>query len=242
MSNHTRTLTAHPLAPEKLPLADRWPFVTSIPEGRSSKTDLRETNLRREVFDERACLERVCLGDEEAARVLVERLYPLVMKLVRAHLPRRTSEEDLAQTVFMKIFSKLQQFSREVPLEHWVSRITINTCLNQIAGEKVRPELRWADLSEEEERLLQSMARCTEDLHPSQHLASRELLDKLLAQLAPPDRLLIQMMYIDGKSLQELRQATGWNIPLIKVRLFRARQKLKKYLERLYQTSPYERD
>src|SRR5437763_8190863 len=87
--------------------------------------------------------------DDEAARELVRRLYPLIAKMVRSHRPRRTSEEDLCQMIFIKIFQKLSQFSGKVPLEHWVSRIAVNTCLNQIESEKVRPELRQADLSEE---------------------------------------------------------------------------------------------
>src|SRR6266513_25745 len=69
-----------------------------------------------------ACLDRVRKGDEDAARDLMKHLYPLVTKLVRAYLPRRTAEEDLIQTVFMKIFAKLIQFSGRVPLGHWVSR------------------------------------------------------------------------------------------------------------------------
>src|SRR5512137_1207494 len=98
------------------------------------------------ALDVPACIERVRQRDEEAARQLLRHLYPLVIKLVRAHLPRRTSEEDLAQTVFMKIFANLDQYSGSVPLEHWVSRISINTCLNQLRLERVRPELRWSDL------------------------------------------------------------------------------------------------
>src|SRR5580693_10581490 len=92
--------------------------------------------------------------DDEAARELVRRLYPLVTKMVRSHRPRRTSEEDLCQMIFIKVFQKLSQFSGKVPLEHWVSRIAVNTCLNQIQWEKIRPELRHADLTEEEEAVV----------------------------------------------------------------------------------------
>jgi RNA polymerase sigma-70 factor (ECF subfamily) len=90
-------------------------------------------------------LEQVRAGDEDAARVLVERLYPTVLRMVRSHLPRRTQEEDLAQAVFAKVFAKLGQFSGRVPLEHWVARNAINTCLNQLKHELVRPELRMSD-------------------------------------------------------------------------------------------------
>ena len=172
-------------------------------------------------------------GDEAAARALFNHLFPLVIKVVRAHLPRRTSEEDLVQTVFMKLFAKLDQFSGRVPLEHWVSRIAVNTCLNQISTERVRPELRWADLSEAEERVLQSLASTTDDLEPSHNLASRELVDKLLERLRPADRLVITLMHLEGRTVEEVRQVTGWNASLIKVRAFRARRKMKKHLETL---------
>ena len=172
-------------------------------------------------------------GDEAAARALFNHLFPLVIKIVRAHLPRRTSEEDLVQTVFMKLFAKLDQFSGRVPLEHWVSRIAVNTCLNQISTERVRPELRWADLSEAEERVLQSLASTTDDLEPSHNLASRELVDKLLERLSPADRLVIMLMHLEGRTVEEVKQITGWNASLIKVRAFRARRKMKKHLETL---------
>src|SRR6478735_2716192 len=119
-------------------------------------------------------------GDEDAARELVRSLYPLVAKLVRAHRPQRAAEEDLCQMIFIKIFQKLAQFSGTVPLEHWVSRIAINTCLNQIAAEKARPELRRADLSEEQAAVVDNLARSSEELGPDRQLASRDLVLHLL--------------------------------------------------------------
>jgi RNA polymerase sigma-70 factor (ECF subfamily) len=185
------------------------------------------------LLDVPACVARVRQRDEEAARLLLHHLYPFVMKLVRAHLPRRTSEEDLAQTVFMKIFANLDQYSGNVPLEHWVSRIAINTCLNQLRVEKVRPELRWSDLNEEEAYVLQSLAATPDELHPDQHLASRELVEKLLERLSPEDRLVVHLLHLEGRTIEEIKQITGWNGPLIKVRAFRARHKLRKHLAKL---------
>ena len=188
-------------------------------------------------WDARACVAKVREGDEDAARALVSQLHPLVLKLVRAHLPRRTSEEDLLQTVFMKLFAKLDQFSGAVPLEHWVSRITVNTCINALQRERVRPELRWADLSEEEEHVVQALAAKDEDLPPTQHLAARELVEKLLERLNPEDRLVITLLHLEGRSVEEVRRQTGWSTPLVKVRAFRARLKLRKHLKVLLQES-----
>jgi RNA polymerase sigma-70 factor (ECF subfamily) len=184
-------------------------------------------------FDVTACVERVRRRDEDAARALFRHLYPLVARLVRSHLPRRTSPEDLVQTVFMKVFANLDSFSGTVPLEHWVSRIAINACLNQLAAEKVRPELRWADLSEEQTEALEAVTVGPGELEPLQNLAAREIVEKLLAQLGPADRLVLTLLHLEGRSVDEVRQITGWNVPVIKVRAFRARRKLRKCFETL---------
>jgi RNA polymerase sigma-70 factor, ECF subfamily len=184
-------------------------------------------------LDVPAWVVRVRLGDEDAARALLNHLYPLVITIVRGHLPRRTSEEDLAQMIFVKVFAKLEQFSGTVPLAHWVSRIAVNTCLNALQAEKIRPEMRWADLSEEEEHVLQSLASTSDDVEPGHSLAAREIVNKLLEYLNPNDRLLVQLLHMQGRSVEEIRQITGWNISLIKVRAFRARRKLRKHLVKL---------
>src|ERR1700726_5260025 len=144
--------------------------------------------------DARALVQAALAHDDHAAGELVRRLYPLVAKIVRAHRPRRTSEEDLSQMIFIKLFQKLSQFSGKVPLEHWVSRIAVNTCLNQIAAEKVRPELRHADLSEEEQAVVHNLATSSEELAPDRQFASRQLVEHLLEVLKPVDRLVIDMI------------------------------------------------
>jgi RNA polymerase sigma-70 factor (ECF subfamily) len=171
--------------------------------------------------------------DNEAARELVRRLYPLVAKMVRAHRPRRTSEEDLSQMIFIKVFQKLSQFSGKVPLEHWVSRIAINTCLNRIAAEKSRPELRHADLSEEEQAVVESLASSSNELAPDKRLASRQLVEHLLDLLKPVERLIVDLLYLQERSVAEVQAMTGWSASRIKVRAFRAREKLKNHLVRI---------
>ena len=171
--------------------------------------------------------------DDEAARALVRQLYPLVSKLVRAHRPRRTAEEDLCQMIFIKVFQKLSQFSGKVPLEHWVSRIAVNTCLNQIESERVRPELRHADLSEEEQAVVENLAISADELAPDRRFASRQLVEHLLDTLKPVERLAIDLLYLQGRSVEEIRKITGWSAALIKVRAYRARQKMKGQLAKI---------
>src|SRR6266581_1164610 len=170
---------------------------------------------------------------DEAARELVRQLYPLVVKLVRAYRPRRTAEEDLCQMIFIKVFQKLSQFSGKVPLEHWVSRIAVNTCLNEIESEKVRPELRQADLSEEEQAVVENLAASSEELAPDRQLASRQLVEHLLQLLNPVERVVIDLLYLQGRSVEEIHRITGMGVAAIKVRAFRARQKMKAQLAKI---------
>src|SRR6202007_3269390 len=123
--------------------------------------------------DASALVEAALQHDDEAARALVRQPYPLVAKVVRGHRPRRTAEEDLCQMIFIKVFQKLSQYSGKVPLEHWVSRIAVNTCLNQLAAEKARPELREADLTEEERAVVENLAASSQELAPNERFASR---------------------------------------------------------------------
>ena len=135
--------------------------------------------------------------------------------------------------IFIKIFQKLRQFSGKVPLEHWVSRIAINTCLNQIQSEKVRPEIRQADLSEEEAAVVENLATSPEELAPDKRVASRQLVEHLLDALKPAERLVIDLFYLQGQTVAEIREITGWSAALVKVRAFRARQKMKQQLAKI---------
>ena len=87
--------------------------------------------------------------------------------------------------IFIKVFQKLSQFSGHVPLEHWVSRVAVNTCLNQIESEKVRPEVRHADLTVEEQAVVDNLACSSDELAPDKRFASRQLVEHLLAALKP---------------------------------------------------------
>lgn len=186
-----------------------------------------------EPLDLSACLERVRDGDQGAARELVEHLYPQIIRIVRGRLPRWVAEEDLAQEIFLKMFTRLDQYRGDVPFSHWVSRIAVTTCIDHLRRQKRRPELRWADLSETEAEMIQVVTADESTVHAGDAMAARELLGKLLDQLKPDDRMVIQLLDLEQKTLAEISELTGWNSTLVKVRAFRARRKLQKLLQEL---------
>ncbi len=189
--------------------------------------------MAEETFDVVACLERVRQRDQLAARRLVEHLYPLVIRIVRSHLPRRVAEEDLAQEIFLKMFTRLDQYKGAVAFTHWVSRIAVTTCIDQLRAQKRRPEFRWADLSEKEAEVLDTVLTSEGEVAVNDHLAARELVYKLLGELKPEDQLVLKLLDLEQRSVAEISQLTGWNPSLVKVRAFRARGKLKKLFEEL---------
>src|ERR1700679_4049231 len=123
-------------------------------------------------FDLAGCLDRVRKRDQAAAKELVEHLHPLVIRIVRSHLPRRVPEEDLTQEIFLKMFTRLDQYQGAVPFTHWVSRIAVTTCIDQLRAQKRRPEFRWADLSEGEAAALEAVTADPSAAAPDAALAA----------------------------------------------------------------------
>jgi RNA polymerase sigma-70 factor, ECF subfamily len=185
--------------------------------------------MEHDNFDEQDCLHRIEQGDETAARELLRHFHPFVLKLVRAHLPRRISEEDLVQMIFIKIFHKINQYTGRMPLEHWISRIAVNTCLNALKAEKIRPEWRLADFSEEIAAGIEKLAATEIDTATTDDFdLAKKLVTQLIARLSPEDRLVVTLLHLEEKSVEEIHALTGWNRSAIKVRAFRARAKMKK--------------
>jgi RNA polymerase sigma-70 factor (ECF subfamily) len=173
------------------------------------------------------CLARVRGGDDEAARALVEHLYPMMIKIVGGHLPRRADAEDLMQDIFLKMFVHLDQYRGVVSFERWVSRIAMNHCINASRFQRVRPEWRFGDLSEEQAEVIEALATDPDrQPHPSEALDARDILDRLLAGLAPRERMLIQWLEIEDRTIEDVRQLTGWSAVRVRVSVFRARAKL----------------
>ena len=194
------------------------------------------------AFDVKKCLDGVRRQDAAAAQALVEHLYPLVLRIVRSHLPRRSAEEDLAQDVFLKLFSRLQQYRERpgVPFEHWVSRLAVRTCLDRLRAERRRPEERWSDVAEETAAWLRYLVSGDESAPHTPAAAARETMEILLRELPPADRLVITLLDLEERPIREISHITGWSPTLVKVRAFRARRRLRKIGYALKIEVPYE--
>jgi RNA polymerase sigma-70 factor (ECF subfamily) len=188
------------------------------------------------------CLEKVRQGDGAAACTLVEELYPLVQKIVRSRIPAFAAEEDMIQEVFMKMFSKLDQYETRDngSFEHWVSRLAFRTCLDRLRYEARRPEIRWSELTAEQAAWLEFMVLDGSSPPGDSAHSAREAVELLLSRLSPPDRTVISLLDLEQKSVKEISALTGWSQVGVKVRAFRARQRLRKLAFQLKEQIRYE--
>ena len=184
-------------------------------------------------IDVEDCLRRWKTGDESAAEQIINHLYPVISRIVRTHLPRRDHEEDIIQEILMKTFSRLHQYKGDAPMSHWVSRLALTTCLDRLRAQKIRPEIRWTDLSPEDSEAFDAAWLGSKTVDATEAIHARDLVDKLLSTLPSEERSLILMVDLEGHSLEEVSQNTGWGISKIKMRLFRVRSQLRKMMQYL---------
>ena len=172
-------------------------------------------------------------GSESAARSLVEALYSHVIRIVRSHLPRAADEQDLAQDVFLKMFTRIDSFRGDQPFPHWGARIAVNTCFDRLRRQKVRPEIRFADLTEDEAAFLENAVADPGDTGDSTAPDSREVVEKLLETLNPTEQTVLRLLDLEQKSVREISALTGWGASKVKVTAMRARRRLNETLQRL---------
>lgn len=214
------------------PFGNRWGYnFFSVTESLASVSESKYGEDAPDEIIADALLLKARKGDDDAAREIFRALYPGVRRIVRNHLPPRQSEEELCQMVFVKVFSKLDQYSGRVPISHWVSRIAVNTCLNELKKQSRRPEIRETDLGDGDIALI---ARLEDPAWRSEEDAAvaRELVERLFALLAPADRLVLSLLYLEGRTVAEISESTGFSQVGVKVRAHRARLKLQQALRR----------
>jgi RNA polymerase sigma-70 factor (ECF subfamily) len=174
----------------------------------------------------------VLQGDAESFGPLIQKYSPRVFATARRYARRESEVEDIAQEVWVKAFQKLCSFRGEAPFEHWLMRLTVRTCYDFLRGHQRKKELNFSELSDGETNWLERFV--TEPDEGSEHAdAARQLVDRILDKLSPAARLIITLLEIEDRSVKEIATLTGWSVPLVKVRAFRARAEMKKVLAKL---------
>lgn len=188
----------------------------------------------RSQTEEGLLVARVQKRDELAFRELVERYQNKVFSIIYGILRNRNDAEDIAQQVFTKVYASIGNFDSRSSLLTWIYKITVNECYDYLRKKRVRKLVYESDINEEDTRLMEN-SEVTQDrgVPADVRLAQRDLLLKILEKISDEDRTLILLKEVEGHSVEELANRTGMNENTVKVKLFRARQKLLKAAQRL---------
>lgn len=171
-------------------------------------------------------LRRVRAGEPAAERRMVERLWPRVAAIGMKWRPRNSDVEDLAQEVFLKVFSRLWQF-RGGSFPAWVDRITRRVCYDALRRQRARPEWRFADLGEP----FPDSGLADETRDPTSASEARRIVECLLDRLPPNQAWLIREVDLMDRSIGELSKSMGWSEVAGRLRLLRARRRLRREYE-----------
>lgn len=167
--------------------------------------------------------------DQEALRLLLRRherpVYSLLYRMLSNH---EDAEEALAE-VFVKVWRGAAFFKGDSKFTTWLYRIASNTARDFLRSRKSRRELSIEDVVVGE---LETVERATGDLRdPAQQLIEAEGRARILLgmqELSEDDRLLISLYHFQGRDYEEISKITGTPPNNLKVKLFRARQRLRK--------------
>jgi RNA polymerase sigma-70 factor (ECF subfamily) len=183
---------------------------------------------------EGALVRRARGGEEAAFREIVERYQSKVFSIIHGIVRQRNDVEDIAQQVFAKVYLSLGNFDFRSSLITWIYKITVNECFDYLRKRRVRKLVYESDLSEDEVRRVEnSEPQVDRQLPADATLARRDYVLKLLSRVSEEERMLLMLKEVEGYSVEELAVRTGMNENTIKVKLFRARQKLVKAAQRL---------
>ena len=174
-------------------------------------------------------------GDVDAFATLVDKYEGRVVMIVRAHIPSSAAEE-VAQDVFVRAYQSLNSFAGKSPFEHWLAGIATRTCfdywrkkyrLREYAASSATPEQQdWM------EQLLATESRSRHDELIRKEEAV-DLLQTALGSLSAADRSVLTLVHIEGHSIREAAELLGFSQINVKVRLHRARRKLRLAVEEL---------
>src|SRR5215475_7582345 len=212
--------------------------MRNVPKTEASAVPEPATEERSEAGQvrqeaDREPVRRAQQGDKVAFEVLVRKHQGRVFAVAGGILHSREDVEDIAQQVFLKAYFSIKRFDQRAAFSTWLYKITVNECWDLLRKRKVRPLVVEADLSEEQAQVYQSSSEQS-DGRPdtSEQMAAREQVEDLISCLEERDRSMLVLKEVEGFSVEEIAEIMGINGNTVKVRLFRARQKIAERVRR----------
>jgi RNA polymerase sigma-70 factor (ECF subfamily) len=197
---------------------------------KAASVQARESGSRTATRDLiQSCQEGDTTAFEELVKRFERKVFGLAYQIVRS----ANEVEDLAQEVFTKLFFSLPQFRLDASFEAWLYRITVNQCCDYLRKRKRTRHVNESELSEEEAAYFEKVGSFSQsrEMDISLRLEIRQTADNLLSALPPQERSLLVLQEVEELSIEELMAVFKTSRSAIKVRLFRARRRLKSLYE-----------
>ena len=208
--------------------------VATLPVPVFGDRAITRTRVDYENTPEGALVHRAQTGDELAFRDIVEKYQSKVFSIIHGIVRHRNDVEDIAQQVFAKVYFSLRNFDFRSSLITWIYKITVNECFDYLRKKKVRKLVYESDMSEDESRRVENSVPALDRApRADTTLARRDYVVKLLDRVSDEEKQLLMLKEVEGYSVEELSGMMNMNENTIKVKLFRARQKLVKAAGRL---------
>ena len=176
-------------------------------------------------------IERARGGDDGAFNQVVQAYRKRILGTIARLIGRPEDVDDVGQEVFLRLYFSLDQLRSPEVFEPWLYRLTVNASYDYLRRQKRRPESRMSDLSEQQVMLADAAAGGKQRSEEVRRTKIRERVQALLGQVSEEDRILLTLKEVEGLSLKELEQVYKINENALKVRLFRARQRVLKVFE-----------
>jgi RNA polymerase sigma-70 factor (ECF subfamily) len=176
-------------------------------------------------------IKRAREGDDGAFNQVVQTYRKRILGTIARLIGRPEDVEDVGQEVFLRLYYSLDQLRSAEVFEPWLYRLTVNSAYDYLRRHRRRPEARMADLSEQQVVMADAAAGSKLDQDEQRRVRVREMVGALMGAVTEQDRILLTLKEIEGLSLKELEKVYGVNENALKVRLFRARQRVLKVFE-----------
>ena len=176
-------------------------------------------------------IKRAQAGDSAAFNEIVLAYRKRILGTITRLIARPEDVEDVAQEVFLRLYFSLDQLRTPEVFEPWLYRLTVNAAYDYLRKQRRRQEYRMSDLSEQQMMMADALAGGRAEQDEREQKKVRESVDALLGAVSEADRILLMLKELEGLSLKELEKIYNINENALKVRLFRARQRVLKAFE-----------
>src|ERR1700674_4497608 len=180
------------------------------------------------VLIEFEVIERARSGDESAFNQVLQAYRKRILGTIARLIGKPEDVEDVGQEVFLRLYYSLDQLRTPEVFEPWLYRLTVNASYDYLRKQRRRNEARMSDLSEQQVMLADAAAGGKVSTEKERQKNVKELVEALLAAIPEQDRILLTLKEVEGLSLKELEKIYSVNENALKVRLFRARQRVHK--------------